>query len=151
MQPSPRPLGIPKAMQLHSEDCWKGCPTNRRQSPKTGRRIPNHLPSLIFIFYGLLKMSSGSTVPDPDPELINAQNFNFTQIILQKEICSYLDLHPRQNPFQLHNGHQHKISHCRSVLTSGQTRRTVQIKCQIRHDFQPGHHRRVTKRFPGYH
>ncbi len=24
-------------------------------------------------------MSSGSTVPDPDPELINAQNFNFAK------------------------------------------------------------------------
>ncbi|MFN9938388.1 MAG: hypothetical protein ACK56I_02830, partial [bacterium] len=33
----------------------------------------------IFIVYGLLKMSSGSTVPDPDPELINAQNFDFTK------------------------------------------------------------------------
>jgi hypothetical protein len=53
-----------------------------------------------------------------------------------KEICSYIDLHPRQNPFQLHNGRQHKVSHRQSVrLTPGQTRRTIQIKCQIRHDF----------------
>jgi hypothetical protein len=62
-------------MQLHLEDCWKGCPTNCAKSPKSGRRISGHLPTLIFIIYGLLKMSSGSTVPDP--ELMNKQNFFF--------------------------------------------------------------------------
>jgi hypothetical protein len=46
---------------------------------KSGRRISRHLLTLIFILYVLLKMSSGSTVPDPDPELINAQNFNFAK------------------------------------------------------------------------
>ena len=66
-------------MPVHSENCWKGCPTNRRQSPKTRRRIPSHLPSLLIILYGLLKMSSGSSVPDPDPELINAQYFDFAK------------------------------------------------------------------------
>jgi len=66
-------------MSIHSENCWEGCPTNRRKSPKTGRRIPSHLPALFMIFYGLLKMSSGSTIPDLDPELINAQNFDFAK------------------------------------------------------------------------
>jgi hypothetical protein len=66
-------------MQVHSELYWEGCPTNRGQSKKSGRRISGHLPTLIFISYGLLKMSSGSSVPDPDPELINAQTFNFAK------------------------------------------------------------------------
>jgi hypothetical protein len=70
---------IPEKMQLHSENCWKGCPTNRAKTPKSGRRISGHLPTLIFIIYGLLKMSSGLTVPDPDPELMNVQNFNFAK------------------------------------------------------------------------
>jgi len=68
-----------KKMPVHSENCWEGCPTNSRQSSKARRRIPNHLTSLLIILYGLLKMSSGSTVPDPDPELINAQNFDFAK------------------------------------------------------------------------
>jgi hypothetical protein len=38
-----------------------------------------YLPTLIFIIYGLLKMSSGLTVPDADPELMNAQNFDFAK------------------------------------------------------------------------
>jgi len=33
-------------------------------------------------------MSSGSTVPDPDPELINAQNFNFAKLFF-KSIRKY--------------------------------------------------------------
>jgi hypothetical protein len=70
---------ISEEMQVHSEICWEGCPTNRRQSPKSGRRISGHLPTLIFIIYGLLKMSSGSTVLDPDLELMNSQNFNFAK------------------------------------------------------------------------
>jgi hypothetical protein len=66
-------------MQIHSANCWKGCPTNHQQSLKSGRRISGHLPTLIFIIYGLLKMSSGLTVPDLDPELMNAQNFDFAK------------------------------------------------------------------------
>jgi hypothetical protein len=66
-------------MPLHSEDCWQGCPTNRGQSTKTRRRISRHFPSLFVILYGLFKMSSGSTVPDLDPELVKAQNFNFVK------------------------------------------------------------------------
>jgi hypothetical protein len=68
---------ISEKMLVHSENCWKGCP--HRKSPKTGRRIPSHIPSLLIILYGLLKMSSGSTIPNPDPELINAQNFDFAK------------------------------------------------------------------------
>jgi len=78
-KPSTGPATISEKMQVHSELCWEGCPTNRQKGTKSGRRIPGHLPTLIFILYGLLKMSSGSTVPDPDPELINAQNFNFAK------------------------------------------------------------------------
>jgi hypothetical protein len=66
-------------MLVHSKNCWEGCPTNRQKGPNTGRRIPSHLPSLLVILYGLLKMSSGSTVPDRDPELSNAQNFDFAK------------------------------------------------------------------------
>jgi hypothetical protein len=66
-------------MPLHSEDCWQGCPTNCGQSAKTRRRIPSHLLSFLIILYGLLKMTSGTTLPDPDPELINAQNFDFAK------------------------------------------------------------------------
>jgi hypothetical protein len=66
-------------MPIHSEDCWEGCPTNPGQSSKISRRIPSHLPSLLIVLYGLLKMTSGTTVPDPDPELINAQNFDFAK------------------------------------------------------------------------
>ncbi len=64
-------------MPLHSEICWKGCPTNCRKSLKSGQRISGHLPTLIFLIYGLLKMSTGTTVPGP--ELMNAQNFDFAK------------------------------------------------------------------------
>ncbi len=66
-------------MPIHLENCWEGCPTNSRQSTKARRRIPSHLPSLLLVLYGLLKMTSGTTVLDPDPELINAQNFDFAK------------------------------------------------------------------------
>jgi hypothetical protein len=79
MKPSTGPKRISKEMQLHSEICWEGCPTNHAKSPKSGQRFSGHLPPLIFIIYGLLKMSSGSTVPDPDPELMNVQNFDFVK------------------------------------------------------------------------
>ncbi len=66
-------------MSLHSEDCWQGCPANRGQGAKTRRRIPRHFPSLVVLIYSFLKITSGTTVPDPDPELINAQNFDFAK------------------------------------------------------------------------
>jgi hypothetical protein len=66
-------------MSILLENCWEGCPTNHQKSPKTGRWIPSHLPALLIIFYGLLKMSLGSTVLDRDPELINSQNFHFAK------------------------------------------------------------------------
>jgi hypothetical protein len=64
-------------MSKHSEICGEGCATNRRKSWKSCRRIPGCLP--IFIIYSLLKMSSGATVPDLYPELMNAQNFDFAK------------------------------------------------------------------------
>ena len=66
-------------MQLHTEDCWQGCLTNHNQSSKTRPRISRHFPAFLILFYGLLKMSTGTTVPDPDPELINAQNLDFAK------------------------------------------------------------------------
>jgi hypothetical protein len=66
-------------MSLHSEDCWQGCPTNCGQSTKTRRQISRHFPAFLILYYGLLKMTSGTTVPDLGPELINAQNFDFAK------------------------------------------------------------------------
>jgi hypothetical protein len=66
-------------MSKHSEICWEGCPTNRGKSPKSCQRIPCCISTLIVILYCLLKISLGSTVPDPDPELMNAQNFDFAK------------------------------------------------------------------------
>jgi hypothetical protein len=70
---------ISKKMLKHSEICWEGCPTNHGKSPKSCRRIPCCIPTLIIIFYSLLKISLGLTVPDLDPELMNAQNFDFAK------------------------------------------------------------------------
>jgi hypothetical protein len=59
---------------------WQGCPNNHPKSEKSYQRIPSHLPSLLLlIFYGLLEMTTRSNVPDPDPELINAQNLDFAK------------------------------------------------------------------------
>jgi hypothetical protein len=79
MQPSPRAPRISEKMLFHSEICWEGCPTNHKQSQESGQRFSSHLLPFIIIIYGLLKMSSGSTVPDQDPELMNAQNFDFAK------------------------------------------------------------------------
>jgi hypothetical protein len=79
MQPPSGPPRIFEKMSLHLEICWEGCPTNNRKSPKSGRRFSGHLLSLIFIIYSLLKMSLGSTVLDPDPELMNVQNFDLAK------------------------------------------------------------------------
>jgi len=66
-------------MSYHSEICWQGCPTNSAKGPQSCQRIPSHLLSLLIIFYGLLKMTPGSNVLDPDLELINAQKFDFAK------------------------------------------------------------------------
>jgi len=36
---------------------------------------------LIFSFYGLLKMSHGQSLPDPDPELINSKSLDFAKTL----------------------------------------------------------------------
>ena len=41
-----------------------------------GRTFPANLPKFILIIYGLLKMSQGQQLPDPDPELINAKSLD---------------------------------------------------------------------------
>jgi hypothetical protein len=66
-------------MQHHSEICGQGSPTNHIKSLKGRRPIPDHLPALLVLIYSLLKMISGSTIPDPDPELMNTQNLNFAK------------------------------------------------------------------------
>ncbi len=44
-----------------------------------GRTFPANLPKFILIIYGLLKMSQGQQLPDPDPELINAKSLDFVK------------------------------------------------------------------------
>ena len=53
----------------------------RGQSQKnvSGRTFPANLPKFILIIYGLLKMSQGQQLPDPDPELINAKSLDFAK------------------------------------------------------------------------
>ncbi len=53
----------------------------RSQSKKNvfGRTFPANLPKFILLIYGLLKMSQGQQLPDPDPELINAKSLDFTK------------------------------------------------------------------------
>jgi hypothetical protein len=43
-----------------------------------GRTFPAYFPKFVLIIYGLLKMSQGQQLPDPDPELINAKSFDVT-------------------------------------------------------------------------
>ena len=45
----------------------------------SGRAFPANFTKLVLIFYGLLKMSQGQQLPDPDPELINAKSLNFAK------------------------------------------------------------------------
>jgi hypothetical protein len=44
-----------------------------------GRTFPANFLKLIIILYGLLKMSQGQSLPDPDPELINAKSLDFAK------------------------------------------------------------------------
>jgi hypothetical protein len=52
-----------------------------RKSKKNvfGRAFPANLQKLIFSFYGLLNMSHGQSLPDPDPELINSKSLDFAK------------------------------------------------------------------------
>jgi hypothetical protein len=51
------------------------------QSPKNvfGRPLPAIFLKFILIIYGLLKMSQGQSLPDSDPELINAKSLGFAK------------------------------------------------------------------------
>ena len=53
----------------------------RGQSKKNvfGRTFPANLPKFILLIYGLLKMSQGQQLPDPEPELINAKSLDFAK------------------------------------------------------------------------
>jgi hypothetical protein len=66
-------------MSNHLEICSQGCPNNRPKSPQSCQRIPSCLPAILLIFYGLLKMTNRSNIPDLDPELVNVQNFDFAK------------------------------------------------------------------------
>jgi len=43
------------------------------------RAFPANFPKLVLVLYSLLKMSHGQSLPDPDPELINAKSLNFAK------------------------------------------------------------------------
>jgi hypothetical protein len=42
-----------------------------------GQTFPANFPKFILIVYGLLKISQGQQLPDPDPELINVKSLDF--------------------------------------------------------------------------
>ncbi len=44
-----------------------------------GQTFPANFPKFVLIIYGLLKMSQGQQLPDPDPELINAKSLDFAK------------------------------------------------------------------------
>jgi hypothetical protein len=44
-----------------------------------GRAFPANFQEFVLIIYGLLKMSQGQQLPDPDLELINAKSLNFAK------------------------------------------------------------------------
>jgi hypothetical protein len=56
---------------LSKKICGKG------QKNVLGRTLPANLPKFVLIIYGLLKMSQGQQLPDP--ELINAKSLDFTK------------------------------------------------------------------------
>ncbi len=62
---------------------WKQSFLINSQSLKNviSRTFPVILMKLIIVFYGILKMSHGQALPDPDPdpELINAKSLNFAK------------------------------------------------------------------------
>jgi hypothetical protein len=41
--------------------------------------FPANIMKLVFIIYGLLKMSHGQLLLDPDPELINSKSLDFAK------------------------------------------------------------------------
>ena len=43
----------------------------KSQKNVIGQTFPANFPKFVLIIYGLLKMSQGQQLPDPDPELIN--------------------------------------------------------------------------------
>jgi hypothetical protein len=44
-----------------------------------GRTFPTNFPKFILIFYGLLKMSQGQQLLDPDPEFIKAKSLDIVK------------------------------------------------------------------------
>jgi hypothetical protein len=44
-----------------------------------GRTFPANFPKFILLISGLLKMSQGQQLPDPEPELINAKSLDFAK------------------------------------------------------------------------
>jgi hypothetical protein len=68
---------IPETMlqsrRLSQKICGQG------QKNVFGRTFPANFPKFILIIYGLLKMSQGQQLPDPDPELINVKSLDFAK------------------------------------------------------------------------
>jgi hypothetical protein len=62
-----------KGRSLSKKICGKG------QNDFLGRTFPTNFLKFVLILYGLLKMSQGQQLPDPDPELINAKSLDFTK------------------------------------------------------------------------
>jgi len=52
---------------------------SQSQKNVIGRTLPANFPKFVLILYGLLKMSKGQMLPDPDLELINVKSLDFTK------------------------------------------------------------------------
>ncbi len=59
--------------------CFSAKVSGQGQKNVIGRTLPANFKKFLLIFYGLLKMSQGQSLPDPDPELINTKNLDFAK------------------------------------------------------------------------
>ncbi len=158
-------LHLGKTLLLGTRGFLNRCNTTQKYVGKTVQQtakslqicwqIPSHLLALLVLLYGHLKITSGSTVMAPDPELMNAQNFNFAKPkLFFKNIGCYAATSTYIHvciPFNF-TSFQHKKCHHRGLPeATGSTWGTFQINYQVSHWCQPGNHRRLIRRFPRYH
>jgi hypothetical protein len=88
-----------------------------------GQTFPANFLKFVLIFYGLLKMSQGQQLLDPDLELINVKSLDFVKPkLFFKKIRGYLDLQSCPDSVQLLPDLGHK-EHYRTALQhlTGQT------------------------------
>jgi hypothetical protein len=52
---------------------------SKGQKNVLGQTFPANFPKFVLIIYGLLKMSQGQQLPDPDLELINVKSLDFAK------------------------------------------------------------------------